>query len=209
MLQSATITVELYRTVTMDIGIPLRELGEFDSSALREAILSQDAAAWNEDQYRQDKYEVHRQTESIVLVFTDGSNWPKSTVQKEPGWDRLADVAVPLMHAIIDKHYPKGGTIIRAMAAKLLAGGRIDPHHDQHPSFHCGHRIHIPITTNPRVRFMIDGRPYQFKVGEVYELNNQKQHSVMNKGTEDRITFIFDYVPPGPLATSGQNQKRT
>jgi hypothetical protein len=145
---------------------------------------------------------------SIVLVFTDGSDWPKSTVQKEPGWDRLADVAVPLMHAIIDKHYPKGGTIIRAMAAKLLAGGRIDPHHDQHPSFHCGHRIHIPITTNSRVRFMIDGRPYQFKVGEVYELNNQKQHSVMNKGTEDRITFIFDYVPPGPLAHSGQNQKR-
>jgi hypothetical protein len=184
----------------MDIGIPLRELGTYDSSALREAILDQDNIAWNEDQYRQDEYEVHRQTESIVLVFTDGSDWPDSDVKKEPGWDRLADVALPLMHEIIDKHYPKGGTIIRAMAAKLLAGGRINPHSDRHPSFHCGHRIHIPITTNPRVRFMIDGRPYQFKVGEVYELNNQKQHSVMNKGSEDRITFIFDYVPPGPLA---------
>lgn len=184
----------------MDIGDPLRELGEFDSTALREAILEQDDAAWNEEQYRQDKYEVHRHTRSIVLVFTDGSNWPNSDVKKEPGWDRLADLAVPLMHEIIDRHYPKGGTIIRAMAAKLLAGGRIDPHHDKHQSFHCGHRIHVPITTNPRVRFMIDGRPYQFKVGEVYELNNQKQHSVMNKGSEDRITFIFDYVPPGPLA---------
>lgn len=184
----------------MDIGTPLRELGAFDSTALRDAILDQDEAAWNEDQYRQDQYEVHRQTESIVLVFTDGSDWPNSEVRKEPGWDRLADVALPLMHEIIDKHYPKGGTIIRAMAAKLLAGGRIDPHSDRHPSFHCGHRIHIPITTNPRVRFMIDGRPYQFKVGDVYELNNQKQHSVMNKGNEDRITFIFDYVPPGPLA---------
>jgi hypothetical protein len=42
---------------------------------------------------------------------------------------------------------------------------------------------------------MIDGRPYQFQVGKAYELNNQKQHSVMNKGKEDRITFIFDYVP--------------
>ncbi|NCF73948.1 MAG: hypothetical protein GWP67_10645 [Gammaproteobacteria bacterium] len=188
----------------MDIGLPLRELGIFDSSALREAILSQDRAAWNEDQYRQDVYEVHRQTESIVLVFTDGSAWPNSEVKKEPGWDRLADVALPLMHEIIDKHYPQGGTIIRAMAAKLLAGGRIDPHSDRHPSFHCGHRIHIPITTNPRVRFMIDGRPYQFKIGEVYELNNQKQHSVMNKGSEDRITFIFDYVPPGPLAVDPQ-----
>jgi hypothetical protein len=42
---------------------------------------------------------------------------------------------------------------------------------------------------------MMDGRPYQLKVGEAYELNNQKAHSVMNKGAEERITFIFDYVP--------------
>jgi hypothetical protein len=32
--------------------------------------------------------------------------------------------------------------------------------------------------------------------GEAYELNNQEMHSVMNKGSEDRTTFIFDYVPP-------------
>jgi hypothetical protein len=43
---------------------------------------------------------------------------------------------------------------------------------------------------------MIDGQPYQFKMGEAYEINNQKNHSVMNKGSEDRITFIFDYIPP-------------
>jgi hypothetical protein len=193
----------------MDIGPPLRELGAFDSTALREAILGQEEAAWNEDQYRQDEYEVHRQTESIVLLFTDGIDWPDGESRHEPGWDRLADIALPLMHEIIDKHYPKGGTIIRAMAAKLLAGGRIDPHHDEHASFRCGHRIHIPVTTNPRVRFMIQGRPYQFKVGDVYELNNQKQHSVMNKGSEDRITFIFDYVPPGPLAVDPQRKAAT
>ena len=69
------------------------------------------------------------------------------------------------------------------------------PHFDKHPSFHIGHRIHVPITTNSRVRFMIDGKPYRFEVGKAYELNNQKQHSVMNKGNEDRITFIFDYIP--------------
>ena len=78
--------------------------------------------------------------------------------------------------------YPPGGTIIRAMAAKLLAGGRILPHRDSHPSFGAGHRIHVPIATNPRVRFMIDGRPYQLEVGQAYEINNQKTHSVMNKG---------------------------
>ena len=184
----------------MDIDLPLRELGEIDSGELREAILRQEESAWHEDEYRQQSYDVHKQTASIVLVFTDGSNWPNPEVRKEPGWERLADVAVPLMHEIIDRHYPVGGTIIRAMAARLLSGGKITPHVDQHPSFHCGHRIHVPITTNSRVRFMIDGRPYQFEVGQAYEINNQMQHSVMNKGAEDRITFIFDYVPPGPLA---------
>ena len=47
---------------------------------------------------------------------------------------------------------------------------------------------------------MIGGQPYQFKVGEAYEINNQMMHSVMNKGDEDRITFIFDYVPPDQIA---------
>jgi hypothetical protein len=81
------------------------------------------------------------------------------------------------------------------MAAKLLPGENIASHWDSHPSFRCGHRIHLPIKTNSRVRFNIDGFPYQFNVGEAYELNNQKTHSVINKGAEERIHFIFDYVP--------------
>ena len=183
----------------MDIGDPIRELGPVDATGLARAILAQDEAAWHEEQVRQQSYEVHKETESIVLVFTDGQGWPEIEVRKEPGWDRLAEASVPVMHGIIERCYPKGGTIIRAMAAKLLVGGKIRPHRDSHPSFHHGHRIHVPITTNPRVRFIIDGRPYRFEVGQAYELNNQLQHSVANKGSEDRITFIFDYVPPGVL----------
>ena len=183
----------------MDIDVPLRELGPIDSSALREAVLAQEDAAWHEDGFRQEEYEVHKQTNSIVLVFTDGENWPNCEVSKGPGWERLSEAAIPVMHEIIKNHYPPGGTIIRAMAAKLLAGGKITPHRDHHESFHAGHRIHVPITTNPRVRFMIDGRPYKFTLGEAYEINNQKTHSVMNKGSEDRVTFIFDYVPSSEL----------
>jgi hypothetical protein len=180
----------------MDIGVPIRSFGKVDMEALAAAILAQDEAAWNENVQRQKDYEVHEQTRSIVLLFAEVSDWPAIEVSKQPGWDRLAETAVPLMHQIIRNWYPPGGTIIRAMAAKLLAGGRILPHRDSHPSFGAGHRIHVPIITNPRVRFMIDGRPFQFAIGEAYEINNQKVHSVMNKGTVDRINFIFDYLPP-------------
>ena len=93
-------------------------------------------------------------------------------------------------------HYAPGGTLLRAMAAKLKAGGHIHPHRDNLRSFHMGHRIHVPITSNSGVRYTIVGKPHQFDVGFAYEINNQMKHSVMNIGTEDRISFIFDYVPP-------------
>jgi hypothetical protein len=180
----------------MEFDAPMRCLGPVASERLRDAVLAQDAIAWTEQGYRQKSYDVHRETESIVLVFTDGSGWPHIEVRKEPGWDRLAEVAVPLMHDIIGRCYPAGGSIIRAMAAKLAPGGKIKPHRDAHPSFRLSHRVHVPLTTNPRVRFIIDGRPQAMEVGQAYEINNQLTHSVMNKGAEPRINFIFDYVPP-------------
>ena len=187
----------------MEIDLPIKTLGEVEISPLKEAVLSLSDSNWRAQQIRQNEYEVHRQTESVVLVFTDGSGWPDIEVTKEQGWDLLAETAVPIMHGLIAEHYPPGGTIIRAMVAKLPAGNIIKPHVDRHPSFHAGHRVHVPVTTNPRVRFMIEGRPYQLEVGRAYELNNQKKHSVMNKGKEDRITLIFDYVPPGRIRRSG------
>lgn len=187
----------------MDIDVPLRELGPVEMEPLSEAILSLPREAWLENQQRQQDYDVHRRTESVVLIFTSGDGWPEITVTRESGWDLLSETAVPLMTEIISNHYEPGGTIIRAMAAKLLPGEVITPHRDAHPSFHHGHRIHIPIKTNPRVRFMIDGQPYKFKVGEAYEINNQKTHSVMNKGKEERINFIFDYVPANLIEAGG------
>jgi hypothetical protein len=178
----------------MDIDVPLRELGPVNSQPLIDTVLGAPEAAWREQNYRQEEYEVHKQTESLVMIFCDG--WPDMKISKEPAWELLKDVAVPLMRDIIETHYEPGGNVIRAMAAKLKAGAVISPHWDSHESFMVAHRIHVPITTNPGVRFMINGRPYRFKVGEAYEINNQKNHSVMNSGSEDRITFIFDYLPP-------------
>ena len=181
---------------TMDIGTPIRDLGAVDSTDLRDAIVALDSDVWLEDELRQRKYrDVHYDTESVILIFCDHENWPNIDLVKGAGWARLAHLAVPLMHDLIGRFYPKGGTIIRAMAAKLKAGKSITPHTDNHVSFRRSHRIHVPITTNNKVRFMIDGRPHRLEVGSAFEINNQKRHSVLNAGGEDRITFIFDYVP--------------
>lgn len=189
-----------YVAGAMNIDTPLRPLGGVDVEPLQRAILGLDDQVWLSNQDRQNDYEVHSQTQSVVMVFCDGPMTDLS-VTKESGWDALADDAIPIMHAIIERCYEPGGTIIRAMAAKLLKDGRINPHFDKHQSFRCSHRIHVPITTNPRVRFTIDGKPIRMEIGQAYEINNQKVHSVMNRGAEDRITFIFDYLPPKQPAT--------
>jgi hypothetical protein len=187
----------------MEIETRVLSHGEVDIAALAAAIAAQEDAAWFEQVERQKDYAVHRLTQSIVLLFAEVEPWPRLDVYKHPGWQRLAPVAVPLMDSIIARWYPPGGRVIRAMAAKLLPGSKIDPHRDAHPSFNCGHRIHVPITTNPRVRFTVDGRPFKLEVGQCYEINNRMMHSVANKGDTDRIHFIFDYVPvdkePAPL----------
>lgn len=182
----------------MDIGVAQRCLGAVDMQALKDRILAQEPEAWAEQALRQQVYEVHQETESIVMLFCDES-WPAGDIYKESGWSRLADVGAPVVDHIIDTWYEPGGVLLRAMAAKLKAGGRIAPHRDKLSSFHIGHRIHVPITTSEAVRYTIAGKPYQFEVGNAYEINNQKLHSVMNMGNEDRISLIFDYVPADKL----------
>jgi len=181
----------------MDIASPWIDLGPVDSDALSLAVLRQGADAWRENEARQRAYDVHHQTESIVLAFCDDA-WPDVTVRREAGWPRLAAEAEPVMRAILDRAYPPGGTILRAMAAKLKPGARIMPHIDHLPSFRAAHRIHVPLTDNPRVRFTVDGLPCPMRPGRAIEINNQRPHSVLNDGASDRISFIFDYLPPTP-----------
>ena len=85
----------------MDIGVPLKELGSYDIGPLKALILAQPEDAWWGNQYRQLEYEVHEHTQSIVMVFTDGSGWPNIEVKQESGWDLFKSAALPLMHQIL------------------------------------------------------------------------------------------------------------
>ena len=65
----------------MDIGVPFRDLGPVDMTALAAKTLAQEPEAWYEHELRQQKFEVHHDTHSIVLIFCDG-RWPDPTVTR-------------------------------------------------------------------------------------------------------------------------------
>jgi hypothetical protein len=176
----------------MKLDSPLKVLGPVDSEPLRQAALNLPEEAWLEGQGRQYHYEVHKQTQSVVLLWCEEK--PGIPTHEGKGWSRLADVAAPLMEDIKSRFYPPGGRVFRAMVAKLTPEGKIDPHVDQGESFAISHRIHVPLQTNPGVQFKIGGRNFHLEEGMAYEVSNLDPHAVMNRGLHDRLHFIFDYA---------------
>ncbi|OYX49045.1 MAG: hypothetical protein B7Y90_08990 [Alphaproteobacteria bacterium 32-64-14] len=175
----------------MLLEAPVRELGPVDYLPLKQAVEAVKAEAWFADQIRQQSFEQHRQTQSLVMLFSTA--WPDPVIEKRSGWDYFAEPANTLIDSIIANNYPPGGRIIRAMAARLTAGGRIARHRDVHPSFAAAHRIHVPLVTNPDCDFVIRGLSHNLKEGQAYEVSNLDYHAVTNLGS-DRTHFIFDYT---------------
>jgi quercetin dioxygenase-like cupin family protein len=53
-------------------------------------------------------------------------------------------------------------------------------------------RLHLPILTNSRVRFEVNGRPVVMAPGEVWYLRLSDPHSVDNAGDDARIHLVID-----------------
>jgi len=52
--------------------------------------------------------------------------------------------------------------------------------------------MHIPITTNRDVSFILDGETLDMKPGECWYLNVNHVHSVSNNGKTDRVHLVID-----------------
>lgn len=84
------------------------------------------------------------------------------------------------------------------MSVRLLnlsAGAVIKTHRDRELSFEQGEaRLHLPIFTNPKVVFTINGEALHMPAGECWYLNANLPHSVINESDMDRIHLVVDCV---------------
>ena len=55
----------------MDIGTPIRNLGNIEAQPLIDKILSLDDKSWNENLSRQEMFDVHKKTSSLVMAITN------------------------------------------------------------------------------------------------------------------------------------------
>ena len=110
--------------------------------------------------------------------------------------DRFADTP------ILDR-CPHTRAAIAAFECPLLAvrflrlgpGSRIREHSDYNLSVDDGEiRIHMPVTTNPAVQFYLDGAPVEMSPGEVWYLDLNLPHAVVNAGSVPRVHLVVDCV---------------
>lgn len=81
---------------------------------------------------------------------------------------------------------------------RLGPGSRIREHTDYNLSVEDGEvRIHVPVTTNPGVEFRLDGAPVDMAPGEVWYLDLNLPHAVVNAGLVSRVHLVIDCVVNG------------
>lgn len=88
------------------------------------------------------------------------------------------------------------GTIKMARLSALPAGGRIHRHYDPVESVDFEDlRIHIPVRTDPKVRFYLGFRRFQWRVGEAWYGDFTFPHSIYNDSSINRVHLIVDLTP--------------
>lgn len=87
-----------------------------------------------------------------------------------------------------------GGTWGRSRLMALAAGAQVRPHVDINYYWRTHLRIHIPVTTNPGVRFNCAGESVHMAAGECWVFDSFAWHDVQNQGSERRIHLVLDTV---------------
>ncbi len=171
----------------------IRRLGAVEIAALKAAVLEIPEAVWDaENADKPNRFEALDKTRHIVFRFVDSvRDWRAS--HDRPAWAEWRALLEPVMHAAVAQYGYANGAFPRVMLARMGAGGEIKPHRDANAAAKWPHKIHVPLLTNDRVTFFVDGVGYHLPEGEAAEVNNMGVHAVKNDGNADRIHLIFEY----------------
>lgn len=92
-----------------------------------------------------------------------------------------------------------GCTWGRSRLMRLAPGARVQPHIDTHYYWRTHWRLHVPVVTNPDVRFTCGGESAHMAAGECWAFDSFRLHEVHNGGTESRVHLVLDTVGGGRL----------
>ncbi|KAF1775758.1 Isopenicillin N synthase-like [Phytophthora cactorum] len=177
---------ELPEEVAKDLVMVVRRQENIDISLLQERIRAGGSELWDPAN-QEDNVPVRRAGHDtwgigkVVFIFCDDYLQKVFTFPWFHSWQKelnpiFEQINIPVNH--------------------------IPVHHDTGSWVHFTHRMHIPVFTSPDIDFMVgpndqNMKRYEFKQGNLYELNNISRHRVKNNWDQHRVHLIFDYVDEG------------
>lgn len=139
------------------------------------------------------------------LVFSDQQ---AAACFSFPWWDAPGSpwraAALPLITEILGWYGVPAAEaprrIVRLQLARMAPGGAILKHSDKGGWAVGLHRTHIPVVTNPDVRFVMQADaggamlPLHVAPGDVFEINNAIPHFVQNSAEQERVHLLLDWA---------------
>jgi len=165
----------------------------FDPVLLRRDLEALSATPWTSHFVRQN-YEGDWSV--IPLRCTAGETHPIRMIYSDPTATDFIDT--PFLDTC-----PYFRTVIAAFACpvrsvrlmRLTPGSVIKEHTDLDLGVESGTaRIHVPVTTNPDVEFLLNRRRVDMKEGQAWYLRLGDPHAVANRGTSDRVHLVLDLM---------------
>ena len=164
--------------------------GNIDLNHLKDNLNGLD---WNEHTIRQNLFEMHKETQTLEVMWDIESLQTDKIGKIHPNYYKLdMELFLEKIKPIYESNCGEG-YFIRILLVKLKANSNITPHVDTGDSLTNCKRTHIPIITNSKVTFTIGGETKYLKEGEIWEIDNTKEHSVNNNSNIDRIHLLIDY----------------
>lgn len=78
---------------------------------------------------------------------------------------------------------------------RLKPGAMIKEHRDMDLCYEKGEaRIHVPVITNEKVDFLLEGEKMDLLAGECWYMNFDLPHSLVNNGDSDRVHLVIDCI---------------
>lgn len=134
---------------------------------------------------------AHGDVSDIWLMFndTDGDVANDIIVKPYPAFKELPQARLLIFDLM---RLVEGVTLGRVIVTKLPPGKKITPHVDGGAPATYFTRYQIALQSLPGALFTIGDETVNFESGEVWLIDNKKEHSVVNNSRDDRIVMIVD-----------------
>ena len=178
-----------------EINFTIKYIEKLQIESIKSILMNEEQENWNRYNFR-GSYDINIDTNTIPLYWVSNdfsvNNLEPTKICRFNEFKKYF-VFVDEIKKILNPLYPNT-TVVKAFFSKLRGHGKIPEHRDSAEILRLSNRIHLSIATNDNVIFSVDDNKFNFKEGELIEVNNVLNHYVENNDKNDRIHLIIDLL---------------